>query len=233
MTVAEAPVAINAPARLLVIEDDAGIRRGLELALREDGYEVRAEADGSAVAEVVEQFRPDLAILDVHLPVGPDGLALARTLRQATDLPLLFVTAAGDPDDRLAGFEAGADDYVVKPFLVAEVLARVRALLRRSGRLRSSAWQVGDVVVDAEARTATRAGVPMELTRTEFELLRVLGEHAGKIFSKVQLLTRVWGFEGYDAHLVEVHISALRRKLEAGGPRVLHTVPGAGYVLRP
>ena len=226
-------MAMDPPPRLLVVEDDAGIRHGLDLALREDGYEVRAEADGAAIAEVVDQFRPDLAILDVHLPVGPDGLALARALRETSDLPLLFVTAAGDVDARLAGFAAGADDYVVKPFLVAEVLARVRALLRRSGRLRSSAWQLGDLVVDADARSASRAGVTLDLTRTEFELLRVLGEHIGKVFSKVELLTRVWGFEGYGAHLVEVHVSALRRKLEVHGPRVVHTVPGAGYVLRP
>lgn len=218
--------------RVLVVEDDDVIRSALEVALRGEGYQIRAEPDGTSLAQVRAEFRPDLAVLDVHLPAGPDGYGLARLLRRGSDLPLLFLTAADSVEDRLAGFQAGADDYLVKPFSMAELLARVQALLRRSGRLTSDCWQVGDLVVDDGARTVVRGGVPLELTRTEYELLAMLVQNVGKVLSKTQLLTQVWGFDAYDPNLVEVHMSALRRKLEAAGPRVIHTVRGAGYVLR-
>ena len=219
--------------RVLVVEDDAPIRTTLAVALRAEGYEVRAEADGCALVDVVEAFRPDLAVLDVRLPVGPDGYAMASLLRRSSDLPVLFLTAADGVEDRLAGFDAGGDDYVVKPFSMAELLARTRALLRRTGRLASSTWQVGDLVVDDGARVVSRDGAALELTRTEYDLLAVLAQHLGRVLSKTQLLTSVWGFDAYDTNLVEVHVSALRRKLEAGGPRLIQTVRGAGYVLRP
>jgi two-component system OmpR family response regulator len=157
---------------------------------------------------------------------------MARLLRRTSGLPILFLTAADSVDDRLAGFQAGADDYLVKPFSMAELLARVQALLRRSGRLSSASWHVGDLVVDDAARMVVRAGVPLELTRTEYDLLTVLVQQIGTVLSKTQLLTQVWGFDAYDTNLVEVHMSALRRKLEAAGPRLVHTVRGAGYVLR-
>jgi DNA-binding response OmpR family regulator len=204
----------------------------LEVALRGEGYEVRAEADGRALEDVVDAFRPDLAVLDVRLPVGPDGYGMAKTLRQSSNLPLLFLTAADAVEDRLAGFNAGADDYLIKPFSMAEFLARTQALLRRAGRLSSSSWQIGELVVDDGARAVSRAGVRLDLTRTEYDLLSMLARHVGKVLSKTQLLTSVWGFDAYDANLVEVHMSALRRKLEVQGPRVIHTVRGAGYVLR-
>lgn len=223
---------LNQEARVLVVEDDAPIRSALDVALRGEGYEVRAEADGSAIQEVAAEFRPDLAILDVRLPVGPDGYTLARLLRKTSDLPLLFLTAADGLDDRLAGFEAGADDYLVKPFSMAELLARAQALLRRSGRLSSAVTRVADLVVDHGARTVVRGGESLELTRTEYELLLALAQHPGQVLSKVQLLTQVWGFDAYDTNVVEVHLSALRRKLEAHGPRLVHTVRGIGYVLR-
>lgn len=218
--------------RVLVVEDDAPIRSALELALRGEGYEVCAEPDGCSLGEVVEAFRPDLAVLDVRLPVGPDGYALARTLRGSGDLAVLFLTAADAVEDRLAGFEAGGDDYLVKPFSMAELLARAQALLRRAGRLSSNTWQIGDLVVDDGARSVARGGVPLELTRTEYDLLAMLAQHVGKVLSKTQLLTSVWGFDAYDTNLVEVHMSALRRKLESAGPRLIQTVRGAGYVLR-
>ena len=132
----------------------------------------------------------------------------------------------------MAGFDAGADDYLVKPFAMAELLARVQALLRRSGRLASAVWQVGELVIDQGAAKVVRAGAPVELTSTEYQLLCVLARHPGQVLSKVQLLTQVWGFDAYDANLVEVHMSALRRKLEAHGPRMVHTVRNMGYVLR-
>jgi DNA-binding response OmpR family regulator len=218
--------------RVLVVEDEVAIRTMLEVALRGEGYEVRTEADGRTLEEVFDAFRPDLAVLDVRLPVGPDGYGMARTLRQSSNLPLLFLTAADAVEDRLAGFDAGADDYLIKPFSMAEFLARAQALLRRAGRLSSSSWQIGGLVVDDGARAVCRSGVRLELTRTEYDLLSMLARHVGKVLSKTQLLTSVWGFDAYDANLVEVHMSALRRKLEAQGPRVIHTVRGAGYVLR-
>lgn len=224
-------MAVHSP-RVLVVEDDAVIRSALEVALHGEGYQVRAESDGTALDHVAAEFRPDLAILDVRLPVGPDGYSMAARLRRGSDLPLLFLTAADTVDDRLAGFRAGADDYLVKPFSMAELLARVQALLRRSGRLASDSWQVGDLVVDDGARTVVRGGVPLELTRTEYDLLVMLVQHVGRVLSKTQLLTQVWGFDAYDPNLVEVHMSALRRKLESAGPRLIHTVRGAGYVLR-
>nr|MDQ3612459.1 response regulator transcription factor [Actinomycetota bacterium] len=185
--------------RVLVVEDDTPIRSALEVALRGEGYEVRAEPDGTGLPQVSEQFLPDLAVLDVRLPVGPDGYAMAGLLRRTSSLPVLFLTAADSVEDRLAGFQAGADDYLVKPFSMAELLARVQALLRRSGRLASPTWQLGDLVVDDGARTVVRGGVPLELTRTEYDLLAMLAQHVGRVLSKTQLLTSVWGFEAYDA----------------------------------
>jgi len=219
-------------ARILVIEDDEAIRSSVAISLRTEGYDVRAEVDGSEISRLAEEFRPDLAVLDIRLPVGPDGYAIARLLRGWSDLPLLFVTAADSLDARLAGFDVGADDYLVKPFSMAELVARIHALLRRAGRLSSQVRQVGDLLVDETARAVLRAGVPVMLTRTEFALLDVLVQRPGQVFSKTQLLTLVWGFDAYGANLVEVHVSTLRRKLEALGPRLVHTVRGAGYVLR-
>ena len=222
----------NHRARVLMVEDDAPIRSAVTVALRGEGYEVHDEPDGTALKQVAIEFRPDLAVLDVRLPVGPDGYAMARLLRDGSDLPILFLTAADGIDSRLAGFEAGADDYLIKPFSMAELLARVQALLRRSGRLTSAVWQLGDLVVDDAARTVVRAGEVIDLTRTEYGLLSVLAQNPGQVLTKVQLLTQVWGFDAYDTNLVEVHMSALRRKLEAFGPRLVHTVRGVGYVLR-
>ncbi|MFA9428993.1 response regulator transcription factor [Egicoccus sp. AB-alg2] len=218
--------------RILLVEDDTTLRESVAVALRGEGYEVVTSADGTDGTDQVDAFRPDLAILDVRLPDGPDGFDLARTIRARGDVPIIFVTALGDLDDRLAGFEAGGDDYVTKPFSTVELLARVQALLRRAGRLESQAWQVDDLVVDEAARTAVRGGTPLELTRTEFDLLITLGRNIGTVVSKSRLLALVWGFESYDENLVEVHISALRRKLEAQGDRLIHTVRGVGYVLR-
>ncbi len=219
--------------RVLVVEDDRPIRSSLAVALAGEGYEVEAQADARAIQQVAERFRPDLAILDVRLPDGPDGYAAARLLGSSSDIPILFLTAADGIDDRLAGFEAGGDDYLAKPFSMAELLARTRALLRRAGRLSSAVQQISDLVIDDGARTVVRNGSVLDLTRTEYDLLSALAHHPGQVLSKVQLLTQVWGFEAYDTNLVEVHMSSLRRKLEAHGPRVIQTVRGVGYVVRP
>jgi two-component system, OmpR family, response regulator len=220
------------PPRILLVEDDQSLRASVAASLRAEGYQVHELGDGTTAVGALSSFHPDLAVLDVRLPVGPSGLSLARVLRQDTDLPVLLLTAADGVDDRLAGFDAGADDYVVKPFSMSELLARVRALLRRSGRLTSEIWQVGDLVVDESGRTAHRNGAALDLTRLEFDLLTTLGRNPERVVSKTQLLVAVWGFDAYDPNLVEVHVSALRRKLEAHGPRLIQTVRGVGYRLQ-
>ena len=175
---------------------------------------------------------PDLAVLDVMLP-GDDGFALAQRLRAARDVAIVFLTARDGLDDRLAGFALGADDYLVKPFALEELLARVRAVLRRTGRL-AGPLEAGDLLVDEAAAVATRAGRPLGLTPTELRLLAFLMRHRGQVLSKYQLLSQVWGYDDYDPNLVEVHTSALRRKLEDGGAaRLIHTVHGIGYRLGP
>ena len=219
--------------RVLVVEDEDPLRLSLEVALTQEGYDVCPCGDAFRVQQLIERFRPDLAILDVRLPVGPDGYSTARLIRASSNIPVIMLTAADTVSERLEGFSAGADDYLVKPFSVAELLARVQALLRRTGRLSSAVRQVADLIIDDGARTVLRAGKPIDLTRTEYELLAVLVKHVGHVLSKVQLLTQVWGFDSYDVNLVEVHMSSLRRKLEANGHRLIHTVRGVGYVLRP
>jgi two-component system, OmpR family, response regulator len=221
----------GAPARVLLIEDEAAIRDAVTTALTDAGYLVRGQADGALLRDLAEVFRPDLAILDITLP-GPDGLTLARRLRACGDLPVLFLTARDGLGDRLAGFAAGADDYLVKPFALTELVARAHALLRRSGRLRSVTIEVGDLVLDESASAAWRAGTPLDLTPTELQLLAYLLARRGRTVSKAELLTQVWGYGSYDPNLVEVRISSLRRKLEAGGPRIIHTVHGHGYTVR-
>lgn len=223
---------MSADPRVLLVEDDPAVREAVAVALRGDGYVVEAAPHGSGLIDLLA-FRPDLAVLDIRLPEGPDGLRLARRIRAEHDLPIIFLTALGELETRLAGFDAGGDDYLTKPFSMAELLARVRALLRRSGRLRSASIQVDDLVVDVSGRTVTLGGRAVELTHTEFEVLVVLAQRRGEVVSKDRLLSLVWDFDAYDSNLVEVHVSALRRKLEAHGPRMIHTVRGAGYVLRP
>lgn len=220
------------PARILVVEDDPPIRHALEAVLRSEGYEVKAEADGRQVSKVAEDFTPDLAILDVRLPTGPGGFSICRRLRDGGDVPIMFLTAAGSIDERVEGFAAGGDDYLIKPYEARELLARVEALLRRSGRLRPAVLRVGDLVIDTEAETVSYAGTTLALTPTEYRLLLALAQHRGQVLSKVQLLTRVWAADFFDTNLVQVHVSSLRRKLEAVGPRIIHTVRATGYVLR-
>lgn len=214
------------------MEDDAPIRQALEAVLRDEGYEVEAQPDGSRAETVASSFCPDLALLDVRLQPGPDGFTVCRQLRRSRDLPVIFLTAAESIDDRLEGFRVGGDDYLVKPYEARELLARVEALLRRSGLPGSAVLAVGSLTIDPRAESVAVAGEPVELTRIEFDLLLALAQRRGQVMSKVQLLTRVWGFDHLDTNLVEVHVSSLRRKLEAVGPRVVHTVRGGGYVLR-
>jgi two-component system OmpR family response regulator len=215
---------------VVLVEDEEPVRKAVERALRRDGITVTAFADDPG-ADLVLASVPDLAVLDVLLPSG-DGFELARALRAARDLPIVFLTARDAVEDRLCGFELGADDYLVKPFALEELLARVRAVLRRTGRL-GAAIEAGEVVVDEHAGLATRAGSPLALTATELRLLAYLVRQRGLVLSKHQLLTQVWGYDAYDPNVVEVHVSALRRKLEAHGPRILETVRGLGYRFDP
>lgn len=220
------------PPRVLVVEDDRSVRDAVTVALRDEDWTVRALPDGRGLGETLRSFRPDVAVLDIRLPHGPDGLALARRIRASSQMPILFLTALDEVHQRLEGFQAGADDYLAKPFSMAELVARIRVLLRRVGRLRSETWQAADLVVDEAARTVIRGEHEVELTRTEFDLLVELGHRRGQVLSKERLLSLVWEFDAYDPNLVEVHISSLRRKLEAHGDRLIHTVRGVGYVLR-
>jgi two-component system, OmpR family, response regulator len=214
--------------RVVIVEDEPHIRDAVERALRRDRIAITAFADDPGV-DAILAAGPDLAVLDVLLPRG-DGFRLARELKAVRDLPIVFLTARDTVTDRLAGFGLGADDYVVKPFVMEELLARVRAVLRRTGRI-EGAIAAGELVVDEPAGRASRAGAPLDLTPTELRLLAFLVRHRGLILSKHQLLTQVWGYDGYDPNVVEIHISALRRKLEAHGPRILTTVRGLGYRL--
>lgn len=218
--------------RILVVDDQVAERGHLTDALRAAGYETAACASALDAVAAAASFRPDLVILEMRQRGGVDGSALARRLRAEHDALLMFVTRDGSARGRLAGFESGADDYVVKPYLVEELLARVRAVLRRAGRLTSQVNQVGRLVVDERAHRVMFGERVVELGPTDFALLAVLARHAGQVFPKSRLLELVWGYEAVDQNLVEVHISILRRRLGRDAAALIHTVRGVGYVLR-
>jgi two-component system OmpR family response regulator len=215
---------------VLIVEDDDILRTTVAAALTDAGFTVRAVPDGRDFATDFAAFRPDAAVLDIMLP-GPTGMALAAHLRRSTQTAVLFLTARDGVEDRLAGFDVGADDYLVKPVVLAELVARLRAVLRRTGHLKSATLQVCDLVIDDDAGQVLRAGAAVSVTATELRLLTYLARNRNRVLSKTQLLTQVWGYDTYDPNLVEAHISALRRKLEATGPRLIHTVRGVGYRL--
>ena len=221
---------MSTAARVLVIEDAEAIGAAVGSALRDAGYQVQLRTDGRELENDLTRFRPDLVVLDVMLP-GRDGFQLLEVVRRNSGAGVVMLTARDGVADRLRGLDRGADDYLVKPFVLAELVARVSAVLRRMGRTPSTV-QIGDLLVDAESGVVLRDGVPVDLTATELRLLRYLAGQRGRVVGKTQILTAVWGYEDYDPNLVEVHVSALRRKLEEHGPRLLHTVRGLGYVLR-
>lgn len=221
---------VGAP-RVLVVEDSETIREMVSEALTDVGYLTDARSDGDGLEEVLDGFRPDLVVLDLMLP-GRDGFTLLDVILQWGEVGVVMLTARAELPDRLRGLDGGADDYVVKPFELAELVSRVGAVLRRRGRL-PSVVQFGDLMLDADAGVASRAGHPLDLTATELRLLVYLVEQRGRIVSAGQILNRVWGYDAYDPNLVQVHISGLRHKLEAHGPRILHTVRGIGYRLLP
>jgi DNA-binding response OmpR family regulator len=217
--------------KVLVLEDDPAARTLLTAILEDDGYKVCAVAEGHAALEAAATFHPDLALVDGGLP-GINGVEVARRLRHAGDLPIIFVTGADSAEAIHGGFRMGADDYIVKPFDPEELSWRVRAVLRRSGRSTNQVWECGDLVVEEGTQLVTRAGSPVTLTATEFRVLGVLIRSRTRVVPRGQLLAQVWGYEA-DDHVLEVHISSLRRKLEEHGPRMIQTVRGTGYVLRP
>jgi two-component system, OmpR family, response regulator MprA len=220
--------------RVLVVEDDRDIADVLRRSLDMDGYDVRLAADGESALEEAGVFEPDAVILDLGLP-KIDGVEVCRRLRSDGDVPILMLTARDGVDDRVAGLDSGADDYLVKPFERRELLARVRALLRRRPPRGSASLLVGDLRLNPDAHEAFRGERLLDLTSREFELLEYLMRNERLVVSRERLLDDVWGYHPYaETNTVDVFISNLRRKLEGGDePRILHTVRGAGYVLRP
>ena len=220
--------------KVLLLEQDPPTRDVLVAAFERLGCTVRAEADGVGVERTTRQFHPDVALIGLRPGDGADGIEVARWLRAHDDVPIVFLASTGDTRHVVDAFDAGADDYLVKPFVVSELVARTRAVLRRSGRVPHSVHVVGDLQVDVSAHLGVRAGHELDLTQREFAILAELCEHAGSILSKAQLMAEVWdGRDQFGVNVVEVHMSSLRRKLEAYGPRMIHTVRGVGYVLRP
>ncbi|MGH9246789.1 MAG: response regulator transcription factor [Acidimicrobiales bacterium] len=211
--------------------DDEFVREAVAEALRNGGYSVIRERGGAPLERILLDSRPHLVVMDVDGERLSERSGIVRRLRSASDVPLVVLTSSGRVEDRLAGLEAGADEVLGKPFSLAELVFRVRAILRRCGH-REGRLQVGDLVLDEPAHLVERNGVLLDLTAIEFSLLATLCRHQGLVLSKNQLLNRIWGFDHYDVNLVEVHVSALRRKLEGFGPRIVHTVRGVGYVLR-
>lgn len=220
---------------ILVVDDDRPVRESLERALALHGYEVTLASDGMEALQAVQRAEPDAIVLDVMMP-GVDGLALTRRLRQdAVEVPILMLTAKDAVPDRVEGLDTGADDYLVKPFALEELLARLRVLLRRTEPAReASVHRFADLTVDTETLEVRRADRRIELTPTEFDLLMAFLEEPRRVLTKEALLDRVWGFASdTDPNTVEVYVGYLRRKLEdAGEPRLIHTVRGFGYVLR-
>jgi two-component system, OmpR family, response regulator MprA len=225
---------VTASARVLVVEDDEAIADVLRRSLRAEGHEVRSAADGVEALTEAQQFVPDLVILDLGLP-RLDGVEVCRRLRAEGDVPILILTARTDTDDRVEGLDSGADDYLVKPFERQELLARIRALLRRRPPRGSASLVVGDLTLNPDSREVRRGEREIELTNREFELLEYLAHNQKLVVSRERLLEEVWGYDPTDeTNTIDVFISNLRRKLEGGGEeRLLHTKRGAGYVLRP
>ena len=221
--------------RLLVVEDDPQVLAMLTRALRYEGFEVAAASDGAEAMAALRSSRPDLLLLDLLLP-DADGVELCGRLRDEGDIvPILMLTARDTVSDRVAGFEAGADDYLVKPFSTAELVARVRALLRRArDRPAPTTRRVGDLELDATTHEVRRSGRTLRLTRREFDLLALFLDHPGTVLARERLLTEAWGYHSpVETNAIDVYVGYLRRKLEEGGePRVIHTVRGVGYVLR-
>ena len=222
-------------ARILIVDDEPPLVQLVASYLRREGHEVFTAGDGLTALETVRTVRPDVIVLDVMLP-ALDGIEVCRRLRQFSDAYVLMLTARAEEVDRIIGLSVGADDYVTKPFSPRELVARVKALLRRprgaSGRDDGLAppQTLGDLVIDRAQYEVTRRGEPVPLTSREFQLLAVLAEYPGRVFTRPELLDRVWGDRAYDEHIIEVYVANLRRKLDDPiQPRYVQTVRGVGY----
>ncbi|MFE2166579.1 response regulator transcription factor [Streptomyces sp. NPDC059447] len=225
------------PVRILVVDDEPDVTDVLAGVMTGEGWQVRTAADGATALATARAFRPDAVVLDWMLP-DLDGLRILRELRREEPrVCVLFLTARDAVEDRIAGITAGGDDYVTKPYSLEEVLARLRGLLRRAGMTAgpgANVLTVGDLTMDEEAREVRRGGTVVDLSRTEFELLRFLMRNPRRVLSKAQILDRVWAYDfGGRAHVVELYISYLRKKVDAGRNPMIHTVRGVGYVLKP
>ncbi|WP_461120739.1 response regulator transcription factor [Saccharothrix stipae] len=227
----------GSPVRVLVVDDESTLAELMSMALRMERWEVRTALDGTSAVRTAREFRPDVVVLDVMLP-DFDGLEVLRRMRaDLPGLPVLFLTAKDAVEDRIAGLTAGGDDYVTKPFSLEEVVLRLRGLLRRTGVTEAGAGTelvVGDLVLDEETREVRRGDTAIDLTATEFELLRFLMRNPKRVLSKAQILDRVWSYDfGGQANIVELYISYLRKKIDVGRTPMIHTMRGAGYVLKP
>ena len=225
------------PIRILTVDDEPSLIELLSMAMRYEGWDVHTAASGSEAVKVAREVRPDALVLDMMLP-NFDGLEVMRRIRtEQPDVPVIFLTAKDGVSDRINGLTAGGDDYVIKPFSLEEVIARLRGLLRRSGATTvrpDTQIVVGDLILDEDSHEVTRAGEPIHLTATEFELLRFLMRNPKRVLSKAQILDRVWNYDfGGQANVVELYISYLRKKIDANREPMIHTMRGAGYVLRP
>ncbi|QIK71583.1 response regulator transcription factor [Propioniciclava coleopterorum] len=225
------------PIRVLTVDDEASLTDLLGMALRYEGWEVASADSGLSAVQAARDTRPDAIVLDMMLP-DFDGLEVMRRIRaEQPDVPVIFLTAKDAVDDRVHGLTAGGDDYVTKPFSLEELVARLRGLLRRTGATSArpgSQLVVGDLSLDEDSHEVTRAGEPIQLTATEFELLRYLMRNPRRVLSKAQILDRVWNYDfGGQANVVELYISYLRKKIDAGREPMIHTLRGAGYVLKP
>jgi len=226
----------NMDMKILVVDDEEAVRESLRRALQLEGYDVELASDGAEALDLLaaEPAQPDAIVLDVLMP-RLDGLEVARELRrEGNSVPILMLTARAAVDDRVAGLDAGADDYLVKPFALEELRARLRALLRRSGEGGREVLRFADLEMDTATREVKRAGEPIELTRTEFSLLELFLLNPRQVLTRSIIFERVWGYDfGYGSNSLDVYIGYLRRKTEAAGkPRLIHTVRGVGYALR-
>ncbi len=226
----------GSPLRVLVVDDEVNLTELLVLAMRYEGWDVTAAHTGSSAVRLAREVRPDAVVLDMMLP-DFDGLEVMRRIREHQDVPVLFLTARDAVEDRVAGLTAGGDDYVTKPFSLEEVVARVRAHLRRvsaSHDLGSSVLRLGDLTLNEESHEVFRGSDEIRLTATEFELLRYFMRNPRRVLSKAQILDRVWAYDfGGHANIVELYVSYLRKKIDAGRQPMIHTMRGAGYVLKP
>ncbi|GAA3942983.1 response regulator transcription factor [Microbacterium soli] len=227
----------GSPLRILAVDDEPMLTDLLAMALRMEGWEVRTAGSGLEALQVARDFEPDALVLDVMMP-DLDGMSVLRRLREAGNLvPVVFLTAKDSVSDRIAGLTAGGDDYVTKPFSLEEVIARLRAVIRRSGQGQAedeqSVLRVADLSLNEDSHEVTRGDDEIELTATEFELLRFLMRNERRVLSKAQILDRVWSYDfGGKSSVVELYISYLRKKIDAGRTPLLHTVRGVGYMIK-